>query len=220
MQGLTDRLVARSAPHRTGERMMAHDRLLDWSDAVARGVDLVTVDAGPLLSLTSDAMLSHVREAVAAGDSTWAADVGDGEYLVGLLPRGPAVAARRMPRLRFERLAGDGFLAEFFTRSIAAWSDTLARNPVDRHARLRLAWLKLAHEEYEAALENYRVVVAAAPDDLEAWDGLAWCEVRLGRSTEARAALERAIELARAQGEAGHLADLTARLAALPERGR
>jgi hypothetical protein len=221
MKGLTDREVARSVPReRSGERMMAHDRSLEWSDAVARKVDLMAVDASPLLALTSDAMLTHVREAFGSPDSIWAADVGDGLYLVARLPRGAQITARRIPRLRFESLASPRFLSSFVTRAIAAWSDSLVASPSDRRARLRLAWLLLAHEDYEAARRHYRVAVESFPNDLEAWDGLSWCEIRLGHLEEARAALSRAIDLARAQGETGHLGDLEARASTLTKPAR
>jgi arabinofuranosyltransferase len=221
MKGLTDRAVARSASRdRSGERMMAHERTLEWPDAVARKVDLMAVDASPLLALTSDAMLTHVREAFGAPDSIWAADVGDGFSLVARLPRGPEVTSRRIPRLRFEPLSSPGFVASFLSRAIAAWNDSLTARPNDRRARLRLAWLLLAREDYEAARRHYRVAVAAFPNDLEAWDGLAWCEVRRGDVDAARTALARAIDLARAQGETEHLHDLEARAAALTRPSR
>ena len=219
MQGLTDAQVARSGPSRgAGERLMAHDRALRWEDAVARGVDLVAVDAHLLLPLTSDALLSRVREAAAGGDSIWAADVGDGLFLVALLPQGAEAAARRMPGLRFERLSDPRFVQSFLTRSISAWSDSLAARPADPRARLRLAWLLLAVGDYPRARSHFQAAVAARPEALEGWDGLAWSEAGLGNPESERAALLRAIAVAETHGDHSHLDGLRQRLRELAGR--
>jgi len=208
--------VARSGSYAgAAERLMAHDRRLRWEDAVARGVDLVAVDAHLLLRVDSDALLSQLREAATFGDSVYAADVGDGFYLVGQLPQGPARAAARMPRLALQKLDDPGFVESFMGRAIAAWRDALAVRPADSQARLRLAWLLLAHTEYAEARELYRAVATQRPGELEAWDQLAWCELRLGDPAAASAALDRAIAIARAAGLAEDTARLEARRAQL-----
>ena len=214
--GLTDAAVARSGSYAgAAERLMAHDRRLRWEDAVARGVDLVAVDAHLLLRVDSDALLSRLRESATFGDSVYAADVGDGYYLVGQLPQGPARAAARMPRLALQKLDDPDFVESFMGRAIAAWRDSLAARPADPHARLRLAWLLLAHTEYAEARELYRAVAAQRPDELEAWDQLAWCELRLGDIDAARAALARAISVAEAMGAPADAERLRTRLAEL-----
>jgi Tfp pilus assembly protein PilF len=53
----------------------------------------------------------------------------------------------------------------------------------------------MASGAYARALPSLRIATRVAPDDATLWYNLACCEARMGRSAEALASLERALDL-------------------------
>jgi tetratricopeptide (TPR) repeat protein len=91
---------------------------------------------------------------------------------------------------RLALAAGDPIAAE------AAFARALAAGPRSAIARCNLASLYLADDQPELAEPLYRRATELSPGLLAGWRGLGNALSRLGRADEARAALERARELA------------------------
>ena len=200
MLGLTDAHVAHSAPKRV--RVMAHDKMATLGYARERGVDVWAVEGvHSLCHVTSTCLLAAVRDAITEGGDYYAAAVGDGYYMVCLLPRGLESATRRMPRLEFEPIGNREFIDRFLSEGIAAYRDTLSRHPDDQESRLELAYLLLIDKQFGAAMELYRQLSRTMPDNPDLWENYAVCSDKLGDLPGAIAAAERAHALARSRGD-------------------
>ncbi len=103
--GLTDAGVARS--ERTDPRgLIAHEKRATIQDGRERGIDFWAFDPVHSLWKRDDpAFQTLVRIANDRGIPAYAADVGDGWSLLGILPFGPERAAARFPRLEFRPTA-------------------------------------------------------------------------------------------------------------------
>ena len=200
MLGLTDAHVAHSPPLKV--RVMAHDKMATLDYARERGVDVWAVEGvHSLCHVTSTCLLAAVRQAITEGGDYYAAAVGDGYYMVCLLPRGLESATRRMPRLQFEPIGNREFIDRFLSEGIAAYRDTLSRHPDDQESRLELAYLLLIDKQFGAAMDLYRQLSRTMPDNPDLWQNYAVCSEKLGDLPGAIAAAERAYALARSRGE-------------------
>ncbi len=215
--GLTDAHVAHSGfAHPEGERTMAHDKMADYEYVKSRGVDLWAAEGvHSIAPLTSSILLGAVREAVTRRLDVYAADVGRGDFLIGYLPQGPEAAARRMPRLRFRRVAEPAFVNDFLARGIAAYRDSLARDPGNARDRFDLAYLLFIDKQFAAARTLYLALAPVMPASLDLWENLSICEISLGRRADARFALERGLALSIEQADTERAERLRRALASL-----
>ena len=193
--GLTDARVAHSQPQAV--RAMAHDRSASFEDARARGVDLWAADAVHFLWRIG---APHAIELAARGVAFYAADVGPGEDLLVMLPRGLERTAARFPRLHFQLGESDEFLVRWFDRGTLALRDSLRRRD-DDGVRRDLAYLLMMRGRAADALAEYTRVLARTPDDPGQLLDASECQEELGRHAEARAGLERALALATMRGD-------------------
>ena len=207
--GLTDTRIAHLPYAR--KQTLAHDKVGTVDYGRERGVDLWVPSPNPVCALTSPALTNAIRNAIrdarTAGGSErlWAADLGDGRFLIGYLLGGPAAAARRMPRLAFEPLDDGAVALRLVGAAIAAVRDSLRRTPADRALEAQLAHLLLLHGEVPAADSLYRELASATPDDAEVWEKLAGCRFRLGDVRGCAAALDHVLELAEANEDSVRL---------------
>jgi tetratricopeptide (TPR) repeat protein len=204
---------------------MGHDKVATYDYALSRGVDLWSAHGvHTLVHVTSTNMLALVGSAAIGGDvfesPPYAAAVGEGNYLIALLPQGPAEARRRMPQLNFQPISDPAFQEEFLTLGIAAYKDSLIANPQDHIKRQELADLLFIHEDYVEARLIYRDVAKAVPDDLGLWQKLAAVEEKLGDLPAAREALEKALQLAIQQQAVNRAAELEQELRRVSETAR
>ncbi len=85
-------------------------------------------------------------------------------------------------------------ISEFEEALSVCTGEAAARDPSPRTWRLRAFLLQHA-QDYVAAIEAYRIVVARAPDDFEAWNNLGNACSALSDASGAVEALERAVQL-------------------------
>ena len=84
---------------------------------------------------------------------------------------------------------------ELFGRLVGrSRSETMAERAPDEHPASLRADELLHSGDFQAAGELYARLVLQAPDFNEAYRRLAWCHLRLGRTSEARQALEQLLE--------------------------
>ena len=106
--GLTDAFVARSGS--SGSGLMAHDRRATADYAREIEVDFWALDSvHSLYEASAPRFLDHIRSVRQHGLPVWAAEAHDGWFLVGVLPFGSDVAARRFPRLTFHDVRDPAF---------------------------------------------------------------------------------------------------------------
>jgi tetratricopeptide (TPR) repeat protein len=79
-------------------------------------------------------------------------------------------------------------------RAVADYQRAVQNNPLDSEARLTLAGLLFRQRQPRAAAEQYEVVLARVPDDLDAQIGLAACRIEQGRAAEAITLLDGVLE--------------------------
>ena len=214
--GLTDAHVAHSPFVR---KLMAHGKAATLEYARDRGVDLWPVD--PVHSLcpyTSASLLAAINGAMnraAAGGSRYkecAAEVGDDDLLVGILPQGIENARARVPRLRFRELADPAFVREFVEKSIPAYLDLIREDPDNYGVTYRLAYIYLLGQRYQAAQVLYERLDRLAPGRPDVIEFLALCQQILGDIEGARRSLNRSMELALGRGDQEHASRLRDRL--------
>ena len=135
--GLTDRVVAKSAP---GDlRVLAHDRHATLDYAAASGVDFWSEHPVHLLMREDDDNLIFMLEdARATGAPVYFADVGSGEYLVAQLPQGLAKTAARFPKLDLHAASDAAGYGALLDAVIAAHRHELSAHPSAREARVSL----------------------------------------------------------------------------------
>jgi len=109
--------------------------------------------------------------------------------------------------LVFERQRRLGEALESYRRAVEA-------DPRHALAQLNLADLLLGLGHAEEAIAHYRAGLRERPENAQGWFNLALAETLVGREAEARAAAERSLEAARAQGEDELEARLEAEIAA------
>jgi tetratricopeptide (TPR) repeat protein len=77
-----------------------------------------------------------------------------------------------------------------FDRAIADYEKVLAVKPDQPEAHLWIADAILSTQQYEQAMEHYRVYLRGHPDNIDALTGLARCQYQLGQSNAAQATLD------------------------------
>jgi len=146
--GLTDRGVAR-LPTPPGPHFLGHGKVASVEYAAARGVDLWAEDQAHLVLPAGDRRLIRALWKARASDSpVYAADAGEGHFLLARLPLGPEQAATRLPRLGLEPVADDAVLEKITRGAIAALSKE--REPGPEAASALAAWLALDGRKAEA----------------------------------------------------------------------
>lgn len=212
--GLTDRRVARSEPVRT-VRVMAHEKQATLDYGRERGVDFWALDpAHALMSVTDPKFFRQMQRAVAQGHDVYVADAGDGEWLAGQLPLGLEEARRRMPRLTFLRASAPSMTRVLLDRAIADWRARARDRPEDAEARFKLAELLNYSGDPAAASKLFRALAEERPDEIANWVGLS-ATLSASDLGEAIVVLERAMDVARAEGLDTVLPKLEARLEAM-----
>jgi arabinofuranosyltransferase len=210
--GLTDAIVARGPS--SVARAMAHDRQATLEYARARDVDLWAADDVHFIHRAGSTVPIELASRRVAFH---AADLGDGEYLLVVLPLGVEHAATRFPRLRFVPGASDAFLGPYLERSVMVLREALRRSDHDADRR-QLALFLLLSGHPEQALREYQSVLERTPDDIDTIVGASECLEMLARAGEARTGLQRALELARARGDAALVGRIERRLAEMSSR--
>jgi Tfp pilus assembly protein PilF len=92
--------------------------------------------------------------------------------------------------------------------AIARGRRMVEQNPQNELARFSLGKALFDAGDYAGAKEHLAAALASKPDWMAAQILLARCEVYLGNKQAAKPALDRALELARAQGHVGPLAQV------------
>lgn len=95
---------------------------------------------------------------------------------------------------------------------IQALRSILEQNPTDRLARYGLAMEYVKRGEYEAALSEFEILLAAAPDYLYAYYHAGQVLEKLGRIEEAKHMYQRGIGAAGAAGDRHAQSELSAAL--------
>jgi len=199
--GLTDTTIAHQPPLR--QSMVAHDRLGTPDYGARRGVDVWAVGAHPVLADTSAGLIEAIR-ATTIGNAARplaAADLGEGEYLVGYLLQGDSAAARRMPALRFHRLDDRVFSTELLQRGLATAHAVLARQPQDRTLELQLAHRLLMLGQVREADSLYADLTRLSPEDAGLWEEFGVCRSQLGDPATSDRAVAIALRLALASDD-------------------
>jgi arabinofuranosyltransferase len=200
--GLTDARVAHS-PF-AFEGWMAHGKLATLEYARERRVDLWAVDDVHLVvPITSKRLLMAMRSPTPPDDPTYAADVGDGEYLLCRLPLGIEQASRRMPQARFRDVRDQEFIREYVERATGAYQDLIQHDRGNTDHWRRLAFLILVQGRVSEALALYERLSEALPGSGEVWENLSLCQELLGDRVAATASLDRALAIARSAGDTG-----------------
>ena len=140
-----------------------------------------------------DADPDHARALVGVGNleldfERYAESLAAFERALAVLPdlAGQAALHRSMGEAAME--LGHAGAAEYLERALAV-------DPVDYNSLDRLAMLRFGEDQYEDALALYRTMVELAPDRASVHTNLGITLHRLGRITEAREWLERALAL-------------------------
>ncbi len=211
--GLTDAGVAHSGRLHT-ERLMAHDVFATLDYARDKGVDFWPSDLArmivPAYSEIWPELLSRFIRNRLPG---YAADVGEGYYLVGRLPQGLAAARRRFPKLEWQDLQDPRVQRELAQRVIAAQQDRLAAHPDQDRVRLGLAGMLVLTGQAGRAVDMFKALLERRPVDYRVWSGLAGAYFARGQSADAIQTIEHAIQLAKALDNPGRLELLRSQLA-------
>jgi arabinofuranosyltransferase len=147
--GLTDADIARSEFR---SRLMAHGKHATPLEARDKGVDFWALDAVHSLWHVSHPLLFPLLQRAARNElPVFAADVGDGYYLIGMLPQGQAHASRRFPSLAFCSILDAEFMSMMARRAANAHRNTLRLEPDNRQARQALERIEQLLEAQEQA---------------------------------------------------------------------
>jgi arabinofuranosyltransferase len=203
--GLTDARVAHG-PFRPAAmtRMMAHAKEASPEYLGEAGVDLAAVDAHITVPATSEVLLVSARDLMLGRDSTWAAEIGQGWYLVASLPGGIARARARLPQLDLHLVSEPAFIARWLDEAVAMLADSIARHPDDTEARRAYAFRLLLSGQVEPAMAEYLKLTNAVSGSAAIWADRALAEQTLGEPRAARASLARAESLAIARADTLH----------------
>ncbi len=197
--GLTDAHVAHSPPAMT--EIMAHGKVATLDYARSRGVDVWAVDPVHLVvPVTSNRLLVATRESGEPGAEAYAAVLGDDQYLLCVLPQGLERTASRLPQLQLRPTLDPRFILEYIARAIEVTAQRLRADPSNFDDWRRLAMLTLGQGRIAEAKQLYEHLAQVLPTDGAVWENLALCDTQLGDAPGALAALQRALELARAEG--------------------
>jgi tetratricopeptide (TPR) repeat protein len=180
-QGLTDKVVARGEGRPKARRLMAHNKLASFDDAIARGVDLWSPDGTHLIYKPSEQRLqSFARLARDHSSVLVAARAGRNRVLLAEVPidRAPS----RLPRVEpatifFAREAQHPeapswvhmFLGDLlsvrgnFPGAISAYEASIARDSTNANAMSHLGALLLQTGDAERAVAHLTKAVALAP---------------------------------------------------------
>ena len=202
--GLTDVHVAHG-PRRQGQRFMAHDRSADEDYIRESGADFQSWLGETCVIHGDDPQLIDVLLKCLyrwQGQVPYAAEIDGGDYLVGYLPQGLQAAARRFPDLQCQPLADRANVNSLLQKAVERYRHMDEVGQAD--FRIRSAWaiaLINLGQDYDEAVRLLRIIVAERPNDAGAWTNLSIAAIACGQREESRAAAERGLALARAQGE-------------------
>ncbi len=190
------------------KRSIAHDKLATPEYIQARGVDLWSVEGvHSMCHVTSPCMMLAIREAITHDLPSFAAEVGDGYYLLAWLPQGVEQARRRMPALQFHPLIDPAFVDTFLTKAVAAFQDSLRKRPDDPKLKTELAYRLLIRKDFPPALRLYQELTRQIPDDDLIWENLAVCREKLGDLDGAIEAAQRDLAVAQAHRDPERMRD-------------
>lgn len=128
---------------------------------------------GPLYIAWAQALLQYNQSAAALGVLRRAQELGE------------RIPARRRAEIAMLRARVEGDRAAL--RKAAA--ELAATTPSDTGLQVELSRLEAAEGNYDAGAQRLRRAVQVDPEEPSAWNDLAYAEARLGRRTEAQAAL-------------------------------
>ncbi len=206
--GLTDAGVAHAGRVRK-QRLMAHDKRATIEYARERGVELWAFPVAHLLLPAHDGVWAGILSAaLRQQQNIYTADVGEGYYLVVLLPQGIERARRRFAQLELRSLLDSDCMSDIAERVIASQRDELAKHPQDNRVRMGLADMLMLTNRSAEAIGLYQEAIAQCATEYGAWSGLASARFTAGQYAEALQAIERAISLAEALGNPDRVAPL------------
>ncbi len=208
--GLTDAAVAHSAPG--PDHVLAHEKRATSTYAAQRGVDFWATNRVHLLFPATD---TWPLEAAGEGQGFWAANCGDGSWIVTQLPLGMAATAPRFPHLKFVTSFDPTFVPGYLANGIAMLQDSVARAP-NPAARFQLASYLLFASRIPEALPQLGRCAEDTPDNPRVWYYLGVAHLKLGQAPLAVTDLGRALELAKTGG----LADFVPQVEALLQQAR
>lgn len=200
--GLTDARVARSA---RSSALMAHSRHASMEYAREREVDLWARDPVQLLFDVSSRPMLRLLGPQPGTDTTYVADVGNGRFLLCLLPMGLGRARERFPRLTFMAASDPAFLRVYQTTLAATWRDSLARHPEDQRLAENLAMLFVTLGDVRAAIPIFENLVERGGGSPQVLEALAYCQSQVGLHDLARATFQKAVEEATRRGDTAFL---------------
>jgi tetratricopeptide (TPR) repeat protein len=150
-------------------------------------------------------------------DTAYASPVGNGEFLVALLPRGIESARSRFPRLDLRPLDDPQLARAIREEASRAYGERLGRHPRAVEGHLDLAGTLVSVGEPAAALPHYQAVYEIDRGRLDLWVGMGTCYQRLGDTERAITAFDNAYRIARETGEEEMMAALETKRAELEE---
>lgn len=197
--GLTDKNVAHSA---FISELSAHGKYASFAYGRERGVDLWSGDAVSLVvHVGHNAFEKAIRAALGGeGDSSYAADLGDGEFLFCRLPRGPVATARRFPRLHLEPVSDSALVASYLRTALPEYEADVARRFGGPPRAKRLGEICYLAGHYATAAEVYRRAAETWPENWRMSWMLALSRNAAGDAPGAEEALAEAVRVLRLQG--------------------
>jgi len=161
--GLTDAWVA----HRPfADPRVAHGKSATPEYARQRGVDLWFHDPARLLApLASSRFMRAWIDARQDGIPVYAADAGEDQWALAMLPLGVESARRRLPRIELVPLADSASAQSVGERAIAAWRARLTADSTDTEGWDALGYLCSTTGHPVEAITAYRRLAALTPGD-------------------------------------------------------
>jgi hypothetical protein len=197
--GLTDAVVAHQA---FVDTRVAHGKEATPAYARQRGIDLWFHDPARLLApLASSRFMRAWIDARQGGVPVYAADAGEGEWALAMLPLGAEEAQRKLQQLHLISLADSAASAPVGARAIEAWREKLRSDSTDTEAWDALGYLCSSTGRLADAVASYRRLSELAPRDPEPLENLGVALERLGDFAGAAETYLRAAEMREAAGD-------------------
>ena len=204
-QGLTDAHVAHGefAP---GKRIMAHGKLATLEYARERGVDFWAYDpVHTFLHVTHPMFFWYVQEIISRDIPAYTAPVGDGMFMLVLLPQGSARTLPSFPALGLMPLNSPEALKTVVSQAVEAYREKLKQDPADTASSIALAaWFQFSGDN-ALAIPLYEAALSSQPFRPELYNNLALAYHAAGRDAEARNLLLKGIGTAEKEGNAAAL---------------
>ena len=197
--GLNDHEIARQ-PF-LENRMVAHGKRASWEYARSKGVDLWASDATHLLlPITDSSWPDRIQRAAFMNTPQttpeYVADLGDGWWLLTLLPQGLEHTSKRLPNVSLCALQRREVQTALLQNACQALRRRLDADPRDVLAALTLARALLIQRQYAEGVEVMRATIEHVRDDQRLWATLAAGLILQNKVAQATEAIQTALTLA------------------------